>query len=596
MSLALPAIAPAYIHASVKRRKNTWYSVKDGNWTDRSVWISNEIKRYDYPGQDIATPIFPQVGDDVYINHAVTINTTLNNGAITLNNLYVSGSLLNNSSAVRTITINGDIQATGTVDLTSTTFTLVLKGVNNYINNFVSSTTSTVTYARVGDQNIMDLSYRNLNIQGIGTKYVQANTTITGNLVIGASAKIEIGTYDFTVNGTTSMSTATFSKTGAGALVFIGNLSADNGTFTLSGNPTVETRGGVSLQVATITSGTGTWSFTTNSQTVTCSAGIKQFSGPVIVSGAITVTLTGTSAMQINDSLNGDNAGSAFVNKGLLYMNTSTAPMTTGSIDKDNFANTMGYVMNGSFTIPYTAYSSLFVSGTGTKTLSGNTTLSANLSASGSGTLDISSYNLTVTGTTIISSATLTKSSGTGNTIFIGLLTISNATWSFNTGSPATELRAGWTFNGTNTFSVLGTLTFTTNNQTVTGTTATIAANLLISGAITITNTGTLIITGTIDGNNASSTIDNRFAMDYKNATMPMVTGVLQCDAAANTWKYNLTGAQNVKGGTYRTIEFGGSGVKTLQGNVIINTTAGGSQSTTGTASVNLNGFTITTI
>ena len=75
-----------------------------------------------------------------------------------------------------------------------------------------------------------------------------------------------------------------------------------------------------------------------------------------------------------------------------------------------------------------------------------------------------------------------------------------------------------------------------------------------------------------------------------------MVTGQLQTNNAANTFKYNRAGVQDVKGGTYRTIEFGGSGVKTLLGNVIINTTAGGSQSTTGSASVNLNGFTITTI
>ncbi len=65
MSLGISTIPTPYIHSSVKRRKNTWYSVKDGNWTDRTVWISNQIKRYDYPGQNIPSPVFPQVGDDV---------------------------------------------------------------------------------------------------------------------------------------------------------------------------------------------------------------------------------------------------------------------------------------------------------------------------------------------------------------------------------------------------------------------------------------------------------------------------------------------------------------------------------------------------
>ena len=75
-----------------------------------------------------------------------------------------------------------------------------------------------------------------------------------------------------------------------------------------------------------------------------------------------------------------------------------------------------------------------------------------------------------------------------------------------------------------------------------------------------------------------------------------MTTGVLQCNNGANTFKYNMAGDQDVTGGTYRTLEFGGSGVKTLQGNVVVNTTAGGSWSITGTASINYNGYTITTI
>jgi len=66
--------------------------------------------------------------------------------------------------------------------------------------------------------------------------------------------------------------------------------------------------------------------------------------------------------------------------------------------------------------------------------------------------------------------------------------------------------------------------------------------------------------------------------------------------AAANIWRYDKAGNQDIKGTTYRTLEFGGSGVKTLLGNVVVNTTAGGSWSITGTASINYNGFTITTI
>jgi len=101
---------------------------------------------------------------------------------------------------------------------------------------------------------------------------------------------------------------------------------------------------------------------------------------------------------------------------------------------------------------------------------------------------------------------------------------------------------------------------------------------------------------GFFDGVSASSILDNRGIINYQNATAPMGTGDLQTNNAANTFRYNRAGAQDVKAGTYRTIEFGGSGAKRLLGNVVINVTAGGSQSTTGSATVDLNGFTITTI
>ncbi|HTK18079.1 MAG TPA: hypothetical protein VL442_01130 [Mucilaginibacter sp.] len=71
-------------HTIMRRRKNVWYSVKDGNWSDPNTWMSNALdKKLIYT---------PQSGDDVYINHIVSFD-----GAITtttsINNLFVAGKL-----------------------------------------------------------------------------------------------------------------------------------------------------------------------------------------------------------------------------------------------------------------------------------------------------------------------------------------------------------------------------------------------------------------------------------------------------------------------------------------------------------------------
>jgi hypothetical protein len=146
------------------------------------------------------------------------------------------------------------------------------------------------------------------------------------------------------------------------------------------------------------------------------------------------------------------------------------------------------------------------------------------------------------------------------------------------------------TFNGSSVWK------FTTNNQnillnvgipTLFGT-----GGVLISGAITVTNSGSqgFVLTGAINGDNALSTFDNRGVIQYKSPTAPMLTGVLQTNAAINTWLYNLNGAQDVKDGTYRNLTLSIGGAKKLLGNVsVVNT-----YSLVAPATLNSNGFALT--
>ena len=614
-------IAPAFVHASIKRRKNAWYSVKDGNWSDPTVWISNATKRWGYPGLAVTTPIFPAVGDDVYIDHVLTISTT--SVTLTVNNLFISGTLKSNNNA-NVLIVNGDFQVIGSLDMTSSNLYLTLKGVNNYMNSFTRGT-CTINYGRsgTGSQQIMPFDYYNLTISGTHTKYITTTTTIFNNFYSNGATGIDdsnililqLGIYNLTVTGSSTLNNAKLMKSGSGNVLFIGVCIVQGFTTATidfsAGNPTVEFRGGLSVGCyqRALTTGTSQWKFTTNNQTIDSSNYSPPiFDCPVLISGAITVTIVNGYAgfpdscyALFNNDVNGDNAGSTLKNSGAIWFaKASPVIMTTGIFDWD-YANTgIGYVMNANFTLPYTNYRGLRVEGTGTKTLSANTIVRERfISKLGGATTDCSTYDLSVLGYTDMVSSTLLKTTS-GALVFGGLIGSQAATFTFS-GNPTVELRGGLNIQNGTINSGTGLWSFTTNNQSVTLFTGDVMnCPFLISGAIKITNSGMNIIAGVFDGNNASSELDNRatggLTFSYQNTTRPMVTGILTTNAAANTFRYIKAGNQDVKGGTYRTIEFGGSGNKTLQGNVIINVTAGGSQSTTGTAVVVLNGFTITTI
>ena len=111
----------------------------------------------------------------------------------------------------------------------------------------------------------------------------------------------------------------------------------------------------------------------------------------------------------------------------------------------------------------------------------------------------------------------------------------------------------------------------------------------------------TLISTGTINGNNASSTFAMGTAsgtntLNYQSATQPMATGVLNTSTNLNTWIYGLNN-QDIKGSpttspkqVYRNLTLNGTGVKTLQGYVSVQNT----YTLTAPATLALNGFTLT--
>jgi hypothetical protein len=311
--------------------------------------------------------------------------------------------------------------------------------------------------------------------------------------------------------------------------------------------------------------------------------------------------------MQINTSINGDNVSSTLVNQGNLYFNSTSSQMTTGVFTYTSSTNVLGFIMNGNYTIPYTTFQGLRISGTGIKTLSGNTTVATTLFSSTNSTsdgLELSTYNLTITGATTWQS--LISKSGAGSVTFIGAITGSgNAKINFSGGNPTVEIRNGISSTVSSFIDGAGTGTgqwsFTTNNQnfTLSANANTMNCPILISGAIVVTYSGTAYFQkASINGDNAASTLRMAASsqLNYQSATQPMATGILDTSTNLNTWIYGL-GNQNIKGGpttlakqVYRNLTLNGGGTKTLLGYVSVQNT----YTLTSPAVLNLNGFTLT--
>lgn len=602
--------------------REIWYSIKDGNWTDPTIWSTVGHRRSDYPGSNTS------LIHDVYVHSTVTASSI---GAVTINNLFVNGTL---SWLNQTLTVNGNVQATGTISMGAGASIIQVKGANNYINNYLCGSSSTFAYIGNLDQPIMNLIYWSLTIGnsngGTGFKRLSAPLEVLSNLAVGSftssiarTCTFDLMGYSLTVDGTTSLTAGGNIYTGGTApLLFIGLLTLNStSAFDMVGNPTVECRGGFNTNTASFISGTGDWSFTTNSQNLTVNSGVTaSFNGAIKVVGAITITnifTTTTGIMQINQSLDNTSASGSFVNKGIVYWNNASFfNVTTGTFDKDNFStNVVGYIFNGSVTLPYTTYQGLRIDGTGTKTSLGTTTLGTTLAITSTATLELSTFDFTISTTTALDGV-LSKN-GAGNVLFIGSLNYGNSVGriDFATGNPTVELRGGIV--GVNTFDVgvyntgglssssgaagvagwystsahlktgTGLWTFSTNNQTVSGGRFIFQCPVLISGAITVTmggnynNGGTNnaevtssaspIFNNTLDGTVAGSTLKASGWVGFNNATAPFATaGTLDTTTVSNTIAYLYDGNYTVLLTTYWNLQVGGNGVKTLAGNTTI--------------------------
>lgn len=604
-------------HTHMSRKKNIWFSTKDGNWNDADMWVSN--------GYSKSVFLLPQIGDTVVINagHIVNINITTN-----INELFVYGTLI--STTGPTLTLEGNLTAPGIINFSGANPNLRLKGYWNYIANFYAGT-STVTYMRNSDQQILDLPYYNLSTDFGGVKYLTANLKVYNTLgcfgnngvITTSPARFECGIYNVDV-GSFNSNSCTFSKDSAGSILCRGNWTVGFASVALAGNPTVEIWGDVTNNTATYSiPTTNSWTFTKTSTKstllITTSTGGSPmpFHGPVLIKSGTTLSIN--MSVYLNTSIalvNGeDSTSKLLMNGGLLRFNAiqTTTIMTVGSFDWLTNVNTLEYTFIETYTLPYTQYRNLTIDGRDVgggivnwKTLSGHTTVTGNFLGV-SMFFELGSNDFTTTGTFNFTYSTM-KKSAFGKITAGGLMTTFNTTFDLTVGNPDIEIKNGWNLGGapTNEANSLvswktgtGQLKFSTNNQSFIlngispGLNIVWSNPILISGAITLTTSASIAMTlaGGINGDNAASKllVGANF-IKFKHASAPMLVGILDVTTNATTIEYGLNGNQDIKGGNYRNLIFSTGGVKKLLGNINV----AGTYSVQSPAIVDLNGFTKT--
>jgi uncharacterized repeat protein (TIGR02543 family) len=350
-----------------------------------------------------------------------------------------------------------------------------------------------------------------------------------------------IGAGTVTTGGNRTCAGLTINS-GANLTMANGNVLTVNGNVSGTGTWTMPTGGGNSVTV----NFTGDWSF---SGTLTAANRMSP-----VANGSGDQTVTGTVTFR-NFTIN-KSGGTIFLTVTPTISNTFT--MTAGNVSYNGVAQTV---------LSATYPANLTLAGSGTKTLTGATTVGGNLDVGSGTTFTVAGYNITVTGTTSVS-GTLIHSSTTGTKIFTGLVTInSGGVWN-NSANEAITFRGGLTHNGTTFTAGSGIQTFTINSQAIGGTSPISIPSVTVTG-VNLTNNGTLTVTAALAGTGAL--INSATGILNINFTGAVGINTLTATAVGNTVNYGFAGNQTVRAVTYHHLTLSGSGTKTLGGVVTVN-------------------------
>jgi len=416
------------------------------SWTTTANWLIFNGTSWDpatvYPGQDASAGVvtiddntlvtidqnisFPISGliisaynnnssltftgaDSLTITGAVSFS--IPNSSSVSNTLSISSGILNcsslsmvstyDNSKLQNVTIsNGELNVAGSLTMSSATQnTLIITGAGKLRIGDSFSPVSTVTlnpssiieFNGITSQLIPALSsgYSNLIISGNGSKTIQANSTVNGNLTINTGVEFSDGGYIVTGSGLGNFilsSGATYTTTQAGATIFPQNFAAS----------TVDPTSLINLN------GSGIYSLPSSPSSF----------GSININAASTITLTAPitingdfkigSGARLNDGGNvitGNSSGLFTISSGAVFASTQTSSTVFPLNFTTSFDPSSTILLNGSgnYTLPVTpnSFGIISISGTSTVTLGSPISVTGDFSVNSGVTLNDGGFTIT---------------------------------------------------------------------------------------------------------------------------------------------------------------------------------------------------------
>ena len=320
------------------------------NYTTRTLGSTSTV---DYSGT--AQTVTNEAYGNLTLSTSTSGTKTMPGSALVVaGTLTMSGTV--SATLLNTLSIGALTQTAGT--LTDGGFTITVTGTGGTVWTKSGTFTATGLVNFTGaSPTITGSNFNNLQFSGSGTLSVGTVTVIVAGTFVVSSGNVAIAETTITVTGATTVTgTLTHSST-TGTKIYTGLVTV-NGTWNNSGNSAITFRGGLT-NLGTFTSGTGTYTFDTNSQSISGTLTIGTVTIPTTIVVLNNNTLTVSTALSGAGTLR--QAASSY-----LYI-TGASGITTLDATT-NTPNTVDY--NGAAqTIHTNNYSNLTVSAAGVKTM-----------------------------------------------------------------------------------------------------------------------------------------------------------------------------------------------------------------------------------
>ncbi len=458
----LTAIAFLFVSTAFITAQTSFTAATSGNWTE-ITWTKSGPSLANYPGE----PGYESEIHDVVINGAgiivtldVDINSSIRNVSLTAGTLDIYSSTLTltgNLSGTSILTfstgrinIAGDNTSTGTFNTGIGTVnynggTQIIRGTTYYDLEISGSDIKTISANTVISNNLTIFSgqlqtanrnfsvnngtttiftggeltansttgnktFRNIVLSGgtISSTSATAETmNISGTLISNNDATSILGDITTLITGSSTVAAgATLSFSPGGTKIFEGQVII-NGGWDNTANEDLTFRNGLTFSGTSFISGSGTYTFSNNSQSIQGTQPLT-FSGPVALGS---MTLTNNTNVTITGTLTGGNPSTwRNANGSVLNYENTAAPMNGAGrvLNATANSNLVNYSGSGDQSVKGATYYNLSTSASGTKTLQAAITVTRNLSITGNTSLLTNQFQITGT-----AAGNLTMDSGT---------------------------------------------------------------------------------------------------------------------------------------------------------------------------------------